>query len=307
MRMTTGQKIRDERKKKKLTQSDLAGDFISVDNLIQIEENHMKASMSTLNYIAKRLDLDIKYFLTEQSTVEQLAEIASDLLDDYKGDECSKIIDQLNDLKVQSPIIFHHSFIKDIYINTHFKQGNNLIKDGKYEEALECYKVLLEYEDEFMLDNELTAYELYTKLVEVYSMSQHHEMARSYNKKAKDLIKKMMAAKEVQNLYLLMTGSEPHDVIKAASKIDPEMLDDYSKAKMNMVLGNAHFTMKHYKTALDYLHLAIKYYEEKTYNSLTILMYEEVSKCYSHLEEHELAVEYMIKVKKSQQQRHQLS
>lgn len=306
LRNTTGQIIKEERKKRKFTQSDLVGDFISVERLIQIEENQVKPSISTLSYIAKKLELDIDHFLTEQSKVEQLASIASELMEDYKGNECVKIINQLNELKVQAPLIFHHNFIKDLYISTHFKQGNNLIKDGSYEEAIKSYEVLIEYEEEFMLDNELTAYELYTKLVEVYSMTHNNEKADEYNKKAKDLIKKMMAAKEVQNLYLLMTGSEPRDVVKAASKIEPDMLDDYSKAKMNMVLGNAHFNMKHYKTALDYLHLAIDYYEEKTYNSLTILMYEEVSKCYSHLEEHELAVEYMMKVKKSQQERHQL-
>ena len=77
--------------------------------------------------------------------------------------------------------------------------------------------------------------------------------------------------------------------------------------KMHMVLGNAYFNIKHYKTAVDFLLLAIQYYEEKTYNSLTIMMYEELSKCYSNLDEHELAVEYMIKAKKSQEQRHQLS
>lgn len=306
MRMTTGQIIREERKKRKFTQSDLAGDFISVENLIQIEENQMKPSISTLSYIAKKLELDIEFFLTEQSKVEQLASIASELMFYYKADQCQKIIEQLDTLKVQAPLIFHHSFIKDVYINTHFKHGNNLVKKGAFGEALKCYEVLLEYEEEFMLDNELTAYELYTKLVDVYSMNTNIEKANEYNIKAKDLIKKMMAAKEVQNLYLLLTGSDPIAVVKAASKIDPIMLDDYSKAKMNMVLGNAHFTMKHYKTALDYLHLAINYYEEKTYNSLTILMYEEVSKCYSHLEEHELAVEYMKKANKSQQERHQL-
>lgn len=307
MRRTTGQIIREERKKKKFTQSDLAGDFISVENLIQIEENQTKPSLSTLSYIAKRLDLEVEYFMTEQSKVEQLSKISKELIEDYRDGECSKIIEQLNTLKVQAPALFHHSFIKDIYINTHFKYGHILFKEGLYDQALDCYQVLLGFEEEFMLDSEIVAYELYTKLVDVYSMKADSEEASKYNDKAKTLIKKMMAAKEVQNLYLLMTGSEPRDVVKEAKKIEVDMLDDYSKAKMNMVLGNAHFTMKHYKTALDYLHMAIEYYEEKTYNSLTILMYEEVSKCYSNLEEHELAVEYMQKANKSQEQRHQLS
>ena len=38
MPMTIGQMIKSERKNKKFTQSDLAGDFISVEDLRQIEE-----------------------------------------------------------------------------------------------------------------------------------------------------------------------------------------------------------------------------------------------------------------------------
>ena len=307
MVMTIGQIIKCERKNKKITQSDLAGNFISVDNLKQIEENKIKASISTLAYIAKKLDLDIECFLTEQSKVEQLTELTKALMEDYKKNQCEKIIHELNELKVQAPIIFRDSFITDIYISTHFKYGEQLTKEGNYEKALKCYNVLLEFEEDFMLDNELLAYELYIKLVDVYTMKSNNEKAQEYKNKAKIFIKKMLAAKEVQNLYLLMSGSEPRDAINEAKKIDVTMLDEYSQAKMNMVLGNAYYTIKHYKTALDYLLLAIKYYEEKTYNSLTIIMYEEVSKCYSNLDEHKLAIEYMVKVKTSQQERHQLS
>jgi uncharacterized protein HemY len=138
-------------------------------------------------------------------------------------------------------------------------------------------------------------------------MCQDTEKALVYNVKAKELIKKMLATKEVQNLYLLMSSSDYREVIKVSQKIEVKMLDEYNKAKMNMVLGNAHFNLKHYKTAVDFLEQAIKYYEDKTYNSLTILMYEELSKCYSNLDEHELAVQYMKKANKSQELRHQLS
>ena len=103
-------------------------------------------------------------------------------------------------------MLFHNDFVKDLYINIYFKYGSYLTKKEQFDEALECYEILLEFEHEFILDNELVAYELYTKLVDTHSLCGNNEKALEYNKKAKNLIKKMMAAKEVQNLYLLMTN-----------------------------------------------------------------------------------------------------
>ncbi len=240
-----------------------------------------------------------------QTYNEELAGLAKELVEDYKGNRLTEIIDRMEQLKINSPYIFQNSFIRDVFISTHFKYGSILMKEGNYEEAKLVLEELLDYEHEFMLDNELSAYELYSKLVDVYSMCQDHEKATAYNRKAKQLIKKMMAAKEVQNLYLLMTEGDYRRVVTLSKRIDYKMLDDYSKARMNMVLGNAHFNMFHYKTAVDYLTMAVSYYEEKTYNSLTVLMYEELSKCYSNLDEHVLAVEYMQKAKAFEDRRHQ--
>lgn len=307
MRNTIGYRIQEMRKKNKLTQSDLAGDFISLENLIEIEEDKAKPSKTTLSYFANRLHVDVDFLVNEKSKIEELASIAQELMSDYQDNQCQKIIERLNTLKSESPMLFHNDFVKDVYINTYFKYGSYLTKKEEFEEALICYEILLEFEHEFILDNELVAYELYTKLVDTHSLCGNNEKALEYNKKAKNLIKKMMAAKEVQNLYLLMTSQNYREVVDAYKTIEVDMLDDYNKAKMHMVLGNAFFNMKHYKTAVDFLLLAIQYYEEKTYNSLTIMMYEELSKCYSNLDEHELAVEYMIKAKKSQEERHQFS
>ncbi len=242
--------------------------------------------------------------MKEMTHNEQIASLARELIVDYKNNQCKKIIDKINNLKINAPMIFQNTFIRDMFINTHFKQGSYLMKEHRYEEAKDCLEELLIYENEFMLSNELTAYELYSKLVDVYSMCEIHKKATYYNIKAKKLIRKIMATKEVQNLYLLMTKGNYREVVNTAKKLDYDMLDEYNNAKMNMVLGNAHFNMKHYKTAVDYLEKAIEYYKEKTYNSLTVLMYEELSKCYSNLGEHELAVEYMRKSHESQLERH---
>lgn len=306
MRLTLGQKIADERRLKKLTQKELASDFMSVETLIQIEENKVVPSISTLAYISNRLDHDIDFFMTEESKIDQIISLSKDLMKNYRSEECQNIIKILNDLKNKSPLLFHTEMIRDIYVNSHFKLGNHYLHDGNVEEAYKIYQVLLTYELSFILENELLAYELYTKLVDVYSLQDDAEKAAEYNEKASLLMKKMIASKEVQNLYLLLTNDDYRKVIEIGSKLDTDLLDDYNFARMNMVMGNAHYNMKDYGEAAVYLEKAITYYEEKTYNSLTIIMYEELSKCYSNLDEHEKAVEYMQKIKNSRNEQRKM-
>ena len=75
------------RKKNKLTQSDLAGDFISLENLIEIEENKVKPSKTTLSYIANRLQVDVDFLVSEKSKMEELASIAQELMSDYQENQ----------------------------------------------------------------------------------------------------------------------------------------------------------------------------------------------------------------------------
>lgn len=306
MRLTLGQKIAEERRHKKLTQKELAADFMSVETLIQIEENKIVPSISTLGYIAGRLEQDIDFFLTDESKIDQIISLSKELMKDYRSEECKNIIDVLNELKHKSPILFHSEMIRDIYINSHFKLGSILLREGNFEDAAIMYEVLLNYELSFILENELLAYELYTKLVDVYSYQNNQDKVVEFNDKATLLMKKMIASKEVQSLYLLLTGDDYRKVIEIGNTIDSSLLDEYNFARMNMVMGNAHYNMKNYGEAAVFLEQAIKYYEEKTYNSLTIIMYEELSKCYSNLDEHEKAVEYMQKIKNSRNEQRKM-
>jgi transcriptional regulator with XRE-family HTH domain len=244
MRQTLGQKVANERRLKKMTQKELASEFMAIETLIQIEENKVVPSISTLAYIAKRLDKEVDYFMTDESKVEQIFTLTKQLMHNYRSEECQNIIEILDELKNQSPLLFHTEMIRDIYINSHFKVGNFYLHEGRFQDALEIYEFLLSYEHNFILENELLAYELYTRLVDVYLLCKIPEKATEYNAKASQLMKKMLASKEVQNLYLLLTGDDYRKVIEIAAEIDADLLDDYNLARMNMVIGNAHYNLK---------------------------------------------------------------
>jgi transcriptional regulator with XRE-family HTH domain len=282
MERTLGQKIRDERKKNKLTQRELAGNFITRNMLSQIENNQAKPSITTMAYLANRLNKTIDYFMSEETKSEQIAKLAKELMADYKEDNCLEVLERLEALRIESPSIFNSNFIEDIYINCHFKK----------------------FESNLLLNHELIAYELYVKLVDAYTMTGDHKKAAIFNKKAKELIRRLIASKEVQDVYLLFSQNDNEEAIKAAKNIDFDMLDDYSKARYNMVIGSAYFNLKDYHKAIKYLEMSITYYQEKMYNSLTVMIFEELSKCYANLDHHEKAVEYMKMAKLSYEKGH---
>ena len=67
--MTLGQKIRDLRKEKKMTQSALAGTEITRNMLSRIESDDALPSLPTLLYLSERLRVPAGYFLSENASL----------------------------------------------------------------------------------------------------------------------------------------------------------------------------------------------------------------------------------------------
>ena len=63
--MNLGEKIKNARISKKITQSALAGEKITRNMLSQIENGKATPSLETLSYIAGELNLPIAYFFSE--------------------------------------------------------------------------------------------------------------------------------------------------------------------------------------------------------------------------------------------------
>ena len=60
--MTLGEKIKNARKSKKITQAELAKDKITRNMVSCIESNRVNPSLETIRYIANELSLPVSYF-----------------------------------------------------------------------------------------------------------------------------------------------------------------------------------------------------------------------------------------------------
>ena len=65
--MKLGEKIRAERKRLGLTQSAIAGDFITRNMICSIEAGRVCPSLETIRYLSETLDLPIGYLLDDDA------------------------------------------------------------------------------------------------------------------------------------------------------------------------------------------------------------------------------------------------
>lgn len=66
--MTLGQKIKEARIERKMTQRDVVGDYITRNMLSKIENDSATPSVKTLEYIARALNLPAGYFMSDLTT-----------------------------------------------------------------------------------------------------------------------------------------------------------------------------------------------------------------------------------------------
>lgn len=72
-----GRKIKEARLAKKMTQSDVAGDFITRNMLSQIESGAANPSLKTLEYLTSVLDIPIQVLMPDGKTAEREEEESS--------------------------------------------------------------------------------------------------------------------------------------------------------------------------------------------------------------------------------------
>ena len=139
--MNLGEKIKNARISKKITQSALAGDKITRNMLSQIENGKATPSLETLSYIAGELNLPIAYFFSENDDeyfYEKKA-LINDIYAAFKNKAykyCIKLISRLS--KTDDELSF-------ILTSSHFELGKQSFFSGALISAKENFDKAEEY------------------------------------------------------------------------------------------------------------------------------------------------------------------
>ena len=146
--MTLGEKIKNARKAKKLTQARLAKNKITRNMLSRIENGSANPSLDTIKYLAAELSLPTSYFLSDDDDMffyekkESIKSIhAAFSAKDYEY--CVKKISSFSNVDSELAMILTVSY---------FELGKESIRRGSLNSALNYLRFSLEYSEKTLFD-----------------------------------------------------------------------------------------------------------------------------------------------------------
>jgi len=271
MKATLGQKIRELRIRKGLTQSDLSAGLVTPSMISQIESDKANPSHNLLAAIAEKLDTPIEYFLTDTETqMEKVSvyKIAKALM---ATREYTQAIEMLKDLELNpSPHVSS--------IDVSYDLAECYLHVGEYSTATERFEAVL---DSAMARNDNTVSLLVlNQLGELSYLEKNYPIAIHYWKKAHEMIKKghpaelYLHAKIVQNLgavyYKLGEYTEALTYYKEANTL---LEGSHHFKKIGDIYLNLSFTyrdMGEFEKAAEYSQFALSIFQSLNNIKLTI-------------------------------------
>ena len=293
-KLSLGQKIKLLRLEKKMTQKTLAGSTITRNMLSQIENDLATPSVKTLEYLAGRLEKPVGYFLDEEKLDDDTA-IIKKLLKIHESKDYERCHALLEKVILEHPKLAQNQVIMDIFINCHMLLGEELMNQGKLDSALEALGRILQYEQYLLIMSDVYLYKVYDKISEVQSLRNNLVEAKLYADKSRELLSKLVADREVQDLYVKLLEGDLESAEAALLKIEPRGYDAYNMARYQMALGNMFMRKENFEEAITVLEKAKEFYVSNDYKTMAAVVYEDLSKCYFEMSSFKLAYDYLKK------------
>jgi len=130
--MTLGERIKEARLRRKLTQQELAGDLITRNMLSQIENNIAMPSMRTLAHLAKSLEVSMSVLLSEEERGGSFAAQEIPWSIAHKA-----VLDELGFINAETP--------PEKQARAYALLGEIYLRMGQYEKAEACFYTAKEW------------------------------------------------------------------------------------------------------------------------------------------------------------------
>lgn len=291
--MTLGQKIRELRLSKQMTQKELAGDFITRNMLSQIENDSATPSMKTISYLAASLGKPIGYFVDKGHSEINLSHLMMQLIESNEAGDYESSIELLDKELINNPKWAENKIIMDLYVNSHLYLTSRYMDMGAFEKAQSALNKILDHKGHLLGMSDIYLYRIYDLLAETSSQLNDLDAARDYYGLGKTMIDKLVAAREVQSLYIRLMDGDTEAIVEELSTRDTSTYDPYSLARYRMIVGASLYRTDQFTSAISYLEQALSFYKNEPNSGVTLLLYEQLSKCYSELEEYKKAYDYL--------------
>lgn len=271
MKATLGQKIRELRIRKGLTQSDLSSGLVTPSMISQIESDKANPSHNLLAAIAEKLDTPIEYFLTDTETQMEKVSIYKIAKALMATKEYLKAIPMLLELEeTPSPHVSSVDVAYDL--------AECYMQMGEYVNATERFESVL---DSANARNDVTvALLVLNQLGQISYLEKNYPIAIHYWKKAHELIKKghpaelYLHAKIIKNLgavyYKLGEYNEALTFYSEANQLLEGSQHFKQIGDIYLDLGFTYREMGEYEKAAEYSQYALSIFQTMNNMKLTI-------------------------------------
>lgn len=286
-----GKKLKKARIEQKLTQKDLAGNFITRNMLSQIENGIANPSIKTIEYLSKALNKPISYFIEPDyderklDNKESILEKAYILYDTKEFSKCSSLLinNKLNETNNEGALLYWCCLINmgiEKFLNNNMIDAKNTLLTAYsiepniklLDNALKCKSLLALCRIYLALDEPdkaIDTYDQYLELVNntldindsIFVKCEIFLLTKNYDKCLKFL-------NEEANLHLRKTF------------------------KFNYVMGIILYNEGKYVESIESFENALSYNKEQYTN----IVYKYIADCYSKLNQYDKAYNYLNKI-----------
>lgn len=263
--MELGEKLRQARINAGLSQRQLCGEEITRNMLSQIEHGSCNPSVSTLCYLAKRLQLPVSYFLEEQTAVSSNGSTMEAAWKAFENGDDSSALASLEAYR-EPDSVYDREFalLKALVL---LKLAADSMEQGRQPYAGKLLKQIKELEEKLPWLPEITQRRLAIQ-------ARLREFVPETELRCLDEDLMLHAASALRE-------NRPN---RAAALLDA--CENQESARWNLLRGRAYFAMEEYTAAARRLQLA----EEKEPEAIPLL-----EKCFSSLGDYQLAYYYACK------------
>lgn len=319
--LSLGQKIKSARLDKNLTQQEVTEDFITRNMLSKLENDLAKPSIKTIEYLAKRLDKPISYFL--ESMVEGISFYSDndkinslELTFEYsclliKSKEYEKCINYTNDVikeyNVTKESIYYGRLLYNIglcYVNLEvFNNAKDL-----FEHSITYLKPLKDF---YYLSN------CYMNLNLIYFTDKDYYQAEESIKKALNYFRQshindpfteiILYYRLGFNYYKQQKYNYAIDKLLYALELSKQYSCYYKSGEIHMLLGIIYSYLKKYEDSIIHSNTAIKFFDFSESYLLKASSQQNQGITYIALHKYDEAYNYLMEALKYYEQVNNLS
>ncbi len=285
--MNLGEKIKNARLERHMTQKDVVGDYITRNMLSKIENGSATPSVKTLEYLAGALGLPAGYFMTESNGDELTPGSISDARAQFKQGNFDACVQLLEALDMEGG---YRDEAMLLMARAKIGLSKKAMAEGRYEEAIRLAQEAISHNDESLYVS--TAFRTEALLL----------IARCTMELEGDFLKAMddyQASYQDQGLgeFYRLTMAEYYigqgDLASAKKEMDSILrLSEASKPAYLMLQGSMDLKDSQYEQAAKQLEKAEQLARTTGSNYFMSSLYAMLEQCYREMEDFKKAYHY---------------